>query len=494
MEKDKIYQDSIKILQIEKSKPVIKYTFNSIEVWPFLRVSILDRYIKQNRDKKISVFKKNNFFNLKLLFTHVAIFMKSKTIFNKYLRNIQLKETDILIVAQENDYFDKIDNKDYNRFCDPFYELLNDTKKVKKITIGNQKSNLDFLNKSLYINCEHLLLYYFSKYYLLSFLPKRSLSKFFKKAILDLNLEVDLNFCVNNFVKILAFEKLFSEVLSKTQPKIIFFKMYYSVENMGLTLAAKKLKIKVVDIQHGKNGEYNHMMSHWSTFPENGYKLLPDYFWTWGDSFSKNIKNYYPNNFEKHRTISGGNLWLSKCIHNQPYVINENEKLFLNKIKSEKCILFSLQPINKENTIPDWIANTIAKTPDHFWLIRKHPRQSIEDINFKNINKLNNVDINFSSSLPLSILLNYSLYNITLWSSVCIDALEFDVKSAIIHKEGEKIYQKEIESGILDYCTNENDLINLIYSSEKINLEPKKMITDPKTIKSNLLKLIGNNL
>ncbi|MBG15666.1 MAG: hypothetical protein CL853_04865 [Crocinitomicaceae bacterium] len=490
MEKDKIYQDCIKILEIERSKSIDLYKYKSIELWPWIRRCLLDAYLKKIRGEKIKQLNKNNLLNLKLLLTHSLIYIKSKKKFKNYLKNLSIEKTDVLIVDQENDYLDKINYLAYNRYSDPFYELLKSKKKVNKITTSNQRNSLNALYPSLLINCEELLLYYFSKHYLLSFIPKKSLQKVFEKLISELDLKIDLDFCVNNFVKILSFEKLFISVLSSSKPKIIFCKMFYSVENMGLNLAAKKLGIKVIDIQHGKNGKYNHMMSCWSRFPKNGYKLLPDFFWTWGDYFSTNINTHFPKNLSKHHTISGGNLWLSKCIHQNPFELTENESVFLEKIKSKNCILFALQPIDKENTIPEWVINAIIETPEYFWLIRRHPRQSTSDVNYKNTNELENVDTEFASTIPLSVLLNNCIYNITLWSSVCIDALEFNVKSAIIHQEGFKIYEKEIGDGVFDYCTNEHELKLVLKKTKKTHLNQKKMISDPEIIKNNLLKFV----
>ena len=77
------------------------------------------------RAKKITPYKKNNLLNLKLLYTHSMIYARSKIKFKKHLDNINFQQKAILILDQQNDYIDKIDNKDYNRFCDPIFDLIN---------------------------------------------------------------------------------------------------------------------------------------------------------------------------------------------------------------------------------------------------------------------------------------------------------------------------------------------------------------------------------
>ena len=69
----------------------------------------------------------------------------------------------------------------------------------------------------------------------------------------------------------------------------------------------------------------------------------------------------------------------------------------------------------------------------------------------------------------------FPLSNITLWSSVCIDALEFNLRSIIIHPEGKRIYSDEINEGIFDYCDNEKDLIEK-WCNKQIKLDHGEII------------------
>ena len=99
---------------------------------------------------------------------------------------------------------------------------------------------------------------------------------------------------------------------------------------------------------------------------------------------------------------------------------------------------------------------------------------------------MKNVNIDYASSLPLSILLKNCCYNVTLWSSVCIDALEFNIRSAIIHPEGFKIYECEIKDKIFDYCTNEINLTLALNKRNMVKVNNKKMISDFDSIEQNL--------
>ena len=114
-------------------------------------------------------------------------------------------------------------------------------------------------------------------------------------------------------------------------------------------------------------------------------------------------------------------------------------------------------------------------------------------MNYKNLETLSNVEISYSSTLPLSIILSHCCYNITLWSSVCIDALEFDVRSIIIHEEGKQIYSDEIKEEVFDYCDNEKDLMKLIQSKKSVD-NYKKMITDSAKIKENLNQFVSDHV
>ena len=64
----------------------------------------------------------------------------------------------------------------------------------------------------------------------------------------------------------------------------MFIVGWYSPAIMGLVATARIKGVVSIDIQHGKQGQYQAMYNGWNESRINsGYDQMPDYFWTWGE-------------------------------------------------------------------------------------------------------------------------------------------------------------------------------------------------------------------
>ena len=77
-----------------------------------------------------------------------------------------------------------------------------------------------------------------------------------------------------------------------------------------MSLACHKLKIKVIEYQHGFINDYYNMYTNWKNLPNNGFELLPDIFWVWAEDNAIKI-NEWSSKTNKHKAIVGGNMYLS---------------------------------------------------------------------------------------------------------------------------------------------------------------------------------------
>ena len=122
---------------------------------------------------------------------------------------------------------------------------------------------------------------------------------------------------------------------------------------MGLISAAHSKNIITFDIQHGKQGP-DHLM--YCNLPNNtSYALdsIPDYFLTWGNTFTDNILR---NSLSRiyHKPITIGNLWIDYAYN---YYKSEVNHEF---IKYNKKVLVSLQDeVNYDFVIPEFIEEII---------------------------------------------------------------------------------------------------------------------------------------
>lgn len=479
-----------KLLKLEQTFNTNKYKFKSIELWPLVRENFLNQFIlKINGSRPKNA--KSKKLRLSLIILHFKIILNRRFKIQKFYKNLDSSNFDFFFLSFTSNYIKNLNGKHYDRFLDPYIDLINDRYSWKKVVLNDSCPDLNPNYNFETIDCSIIKEYVFSIFFFLdSFLINRKI----KLIQNELNIKINSAHFSNKFSEIIAHYKLFSKIFKKNKPKLAMFIAYYSTECFGLILAAKKHGIKTVEIQHGKNGKYNHMLSHLFRFPSDGFKLLPDFFFTWGDSFSSEISKYYPPFLSTHYPVSIGNLSMSKSISWDQGNINNEELIFFNSIdKNKTVLLYSTQPLFENDVIPDWIAEFALSSNKYFWLFRIHPSQHIKDINWKGLDKSKNVDINYSSRISLINLFRYVDIHVSLWSSVCIDALQFQIKSIVIHPEGHKIYEEYIKMDYFVYCNNNSEFDNCVKKLIKQNvLIDSQMILDEDIIRKNFYNFLNS--
>ena len=481
-----------KLLAFEKNLDVSRYRSFEIEIWPWVRYMVLKAFIDRLKGNPVQNFRWSNAnpSTFKSQYANRRIKFINNRIYKRNRKQLDLKPTPIVFFGSMDHYYDKVDGKDYDRFIDPLIELIkNEYDLIKVHTTKGQEVQLDLKNTGVFIDESSLLAVYNSKMNLEFKNELKQLRNDLVYITELLGLEIDIEYAIHHWGHLLAYKQFFLDLFSKIKPVVVFSVSYYSIQHFGLNLACRELGITSVDIQHGKNGRYNHMMSHFSRFPNSGYQLLPDYFWTWGKSFSNDIKAHYPEGFELHKPLVGGNAWLAKWKSEDFYSFTQKQQALVDEMKTKRVILFSMQPGNEADVIPDWLYDIIKSARNCLWLLRGHPTQQLNKIDFKKCDQLPNVHIDLATSLPLFQILKHTDVNITQWSSVCIECLEFGVPSIIIHQEGKEIYEEELINGYFHYSEAPKEIIQLVNSLGKVE-NGNKIIADPTIIKDNLRRIV----
>jgi hypothetical protein len=459
------------IYNTEQKTDVNQFQSNGIELWPLYRhqtVTIFrntEAYYAKRIEHKVEDNSIKNF--LRFIYYKTIHYKK----FTSYINNsIKEESTDVFLYSKNSTHSDQIGDSWYDKFVDPFYELLNANYKVKKIELVLPK----YLPKhKRVINTTFIDIKGFEDYYLHTNKNNKSLD--LSNTTEELSKLTGIDF-VNKrvshaFYEVLKYKEIFILILKRLNPKFIFLKCYYEYDSFGLVLAAKELGIKTIDVQHGKQGIYHPMYTHFSKIPVNGYQLLPDYFWNWGDESKINIEKWQ-NNKTAHQAIVGGNLWLAKWKFSDFYKCKNNEEnCFIDSLKkSERVILYSTQPIMGEGILPNHIIQTIQQSPSNWtWLIRVHPFQKLtEEEILKAIGNCKAIiEIKYSTELPLYLLLKNVTHHIALWSSTCFEANDFNIPTIISHTFGGKLYEEFFKSNVFFYTINPDEIIELIQSDKK---------------------------
>jgi hypothetical protein len=253
---------------------------------------------------------------------------------------------------------------------------------------------------------------------------------------------------------------------------------------MGLISACKELGITTIDVQHGKQGKYHGFYTHWTKIPGEGYAFMPDIFWVWGQESKDNINREQPAGCTHHRAIVGGNRWFAKWANGDGFSPADDEKGFYDSLKRyNKVVLFTLQPI--EEPVPKFILEAMRKAPKEWiWLLRLHPVRIEQKGGIEAMlreNGIENFDVANATSSSLFSLMEHVDHHLTAWSTVCYEALPFNVPTTIVHKTGLDLYSDYIKRGIFTYAVESETLIEAIdrdYTPEELSEEVPYIETD----------------
>ncbi len=460
-----------KLISEMERKYIAEILNNGYEAWPLTKISIF-RVLSNHSSKYISK---------KQLIP--KIFVKFVKAYHKYKRLIIQNicainyEYDKEIYKSKNIFFSRSlyldrlkSGKSFDRIVDPFY--LTSSANVSSI-----KFYLDnlFLSEDLYckglkykknilhklipgiLNSENIKLEKECIYFLELFLKQNNLGKLNK--IIYFDIKKSINKYLNAKYTAKKFFRKFKNL------KKIFVSAWYFSDSMGLIAAANEMQIETIDIQHGKQGKYQAAYSGWSAIPEKGFLNVPNYFWCWGEKSVNNILNnsIIRNN---HSPLLIGYPW---PIWYSTYISKNKDFKESTKIR----LLFTMQKkkgdILKE-PLEDGLINIIKKYNDtykngftnEFHLrVRLHPNNLEDSYEYlkKRLGALyNSRIISFSSKRDVCLFddLNWANYHLTCFSSCALEALTFNLKTAVYGDLAYEIYSEEIQNNALIYLKNCN--------------------------------------
>jgi len=432
--------------KIEKECDTNKLTYKNLKIWPFIRLKL---WAQLSHPELQFIHKKEQ----PLMDYKYKLPVSDANLLS------HLKENDITFFSTPAVNFENIADKYYNPFVDPIIELFGKSCNFLKLEMYStlpQEKKIRFFPSTI-IKC----------------IPTKQIEtkedvlnfRNFSETVFKItNIQVEKSFCQFFGHKLELLHEYFFNVLSLIRPKAVLLVCYYDLTSMSLIHACKTLSIPTADIQHGICGINHGMYTHWTKIPENGYDLLPDYFWCWGNVFKTSIEKWQPEGCKHHRPIVGGNLrfykWLDK---NDPIIDDGMDNFYKQLLQKNKVILVSLQDIME---LPAFVFQTVAKTAsyDWFWLFRMHPvyrngktENQLRDIFQKY--QLSNCEFYYATQCPLYALLKRVHHHITSYSAVFYEALVFNVPTTIIDNVGKELFQNELKKGLLGYAETIETLI-----------------------------------
>jgi hypothetical protein len=251
--------------------------------------------------------------------------------------------------------------------------------------------------------------------------------------------------------RIHALATFYGWIFERTQPRHAFVNTYYSAEGMAFVLAARRRGIAVADLQHGIQGPHHVAYGRWSNVPPQGYELLPDEFWVWGEAEARAIEAWQPGT--THRAARAGNAWLQIWRQGtMSFVADAVATAGRTRASSQRPhhVLFSVTWGTPPEHDADVVA-ALARLPDTYFIwVRLHPlqaraRSGIRAMLQRSLPGRHELDV--ATDLPLPAVLRAVDLNLTHCSTTVIEAAAWGIRTVITSTYGAELFEEQIAAG-----------------------------------------------
>lgn len=466
------------IVDLESQYEVEKWVVDGIHIWPLVRLAIGESIYFSEQKSDVITDKPEWWVGKNLKRLAKEFFRFLKLYISDYKNNAKYDGEEILCIVANGNRDIRIKNSGwYHHIINPIYDEIN--LKGKRIFsleyfYGDYNTMAPRYNPSKIINIGILLRIIKQKIKIL--LPGQECLPMFDEVVKKCE-KVGVPKTVfdvrNILVTIRAAEQYYCEMLRHKDIKLIIISDWRNTFEMGLTMAAKKLGLKCIEIWHGYYGPDSITHFWWHKQPAGGYEVRPDYYWCWTKKSAESMNGELING----KAIYGGipyKLAWDRGLKSRIACLDIN---FMGKIPtSKKIVLFSLNPNVDIEEYPEWLLDVIRETNGrYFWLLRKHDRvkrQSGENAICEACDKLENVEWRYSSEVPLFQLLECADVHVTYDSSVVFEALSMGIKTIFLSKFVRYRYEEQIGEGTAMYIDNKKDMLEYLdkYCSTKIKV------------------------
>lgn len=277
---------------------------------------------------------------------------------------------------------------------------------------------------------------------------------------------------------VLSLAKKLEGKMRSEHVKAVFVVGYYDVGGYAYTLAANRIGIASIDIQHGVTGEFHLAYSNWNVQPSVELSLLPKKYLCWSREDARVIQKWAnKHDRTKRQTFVSGHpfleAWRKGDIHLPEQTENIIKKLTMHA-EGRPIVLVTLQPnlCCSKSLAP--ILKTWIEKPNVTWWIRTHPLAQSDRTIIQSLLKQYQVhhwNIEEVSSLPLPALLQRTCVHTTHSSSTVIEAELLGVPSFIWSEYGEQLFEKQIQRGTATRIDGGKDFVkelNKVGSQQKV--------------------------
>ncbi len=300
-------------ISLEEKYNFFDYKINNLEIWKFIRFSVLDLIINEKEGlttNYISIEKSNLREKAKILFNLI----KNTIILNPFLCS---REVDLIVInhprrKKVNNNYDCIYTDEFlsNLKCD-YCVLENHYFGIHEKEVRTK--NLKYMDNTAIIKKVREIVF-----------RKIDLFNRFQTDIEYFKEKIDIHFSIELDTKMLArligqvmvnykyLYNYYKKLLLHLNPKMIIEVVYYNLDNMIINIISKELHIQTFELQHGVMGRYHvaynfHGHFNLDTFPDNvivygeywknttRFPILSEKIFVSGSIYLENMAKQYSN-------------------------------------------------------------------------------------------------------------------------------------------------------------------------------------------------------
>jgi len=259
-----------------------------------------------------------------------------------------------------------------------------------------------------------------------------------------------------------AFERL----LVRLKADRVFQVSYYSVAGYAMNLAARRLGLPVIDVQHGVITPLHLAYANWS-LPEGEDHLLPTAHWTWGAAEAAVVlAGRRPGDCT---AVAGGHPLVGAWREGWLPGVEDARAEALQLRDSHSAMrhaLVTLQPGLMSRADLEPLLAVLTKRRDVFWWFRLHPasKSDLPELASLIDETGASYDIETATRLPLLSVLESVDVNLTHSSTTVLEAAAFGVPSILWSPYGQELFDDIIGTGDAYPAVDEAAIMRLLIS------------------------------
>jgi hypothetical protein len=250
--------------------------------------------------------------------------------------------------------------------------------------------------------------------------------------------------------------------LKGMKPRIVFVDCWYTSEVLPVIIAARRLNIPVVDLQHGIQGASHFGYAAWPELKDS--PLIPDTFWFWGERDRRVFVD--ASNGLRHlaRGIVGGSIELND-VRKQA---GGEEKAEVADAAPHSVLISEQKGIDVNAVLVPAIRATAESVQ---WLIRPHPGQPESGLRAALGPEASRVTFISPGLETVFESLARADVHVTGFSSMALEAMAMGRMTLLCHEAGREIFGDFLERGAMKMTPVTDSLIETI--KQPISRSPK---------------------